>query len=455
MREHLIDIDGIDLADFLEIIWRKKLLIIVPTFLLVLAVGVISFLTPPKWEVDAVIQPSKFLIQTDQGQFVEIVVTDPKQIAGQINQASYNRLVAEEIGIDIREFPGIKAENLRDTKLVRISMRTRDAEKGKRILLSLFALLKEELDKKINVEMAGIDTEIALKENAILAHEIGIREQDNQIARLKLQIKDRENDIRIKENDIRKRKNDIQLNELEAESLEIDKEKIRKEIVAVENKLKISEDRVAGIHEEMKTVKERRDDIDAQMRKTIAERKQGTDALSLLLYSNEVQQNLQYYNTLDEKLSQERVNQENMRLDVRKMGEELRRIDNQIRRVVTVRDSIRAEIENILTMMTIIRTEIDRIENQIVTVRNGIEKIRNTVDTLRSEIGHLENKKARIDYARLVKEPTSSIGPVSPRKKVNITAAGMAGLFLFTMMAVVVDRIQKRRIRPEDSGGTQ
>jgi len=40
---------------------------------------------------------------------------------------------------------------------------------------------------------------------------------------------------------------------------------------------------------------------DKQLQKALAEKKQGNDAVALILYSNEVQQNLRYYNTLDEK----------------------------------------------------------------------------------------------------------------------------------------------------------
>lgn len=59
--------------------------------------------------------------------------------------------------------------------------------------------------------------------------------------------------------------------------------------------------------EEMKAVKGRIDEIDAQLQRVLAEKKQGGDGVSLLLYSKEVQQNLHYYNTLDEKLSTKKV----------------------------------------------------------------------------------------------------------------------------------------------------
>ncbi len=109
MDEHK---NEIELIDFLNVLWKRKWIIIAPTFLFVIAVGIISFLSPPKWEVDAIIVPSKFLIKTGGGQFKEALVVEPKLIAGQINQAVYNNIIAAELNMDIRKIPRLKAENL-------------------------------------------------------------------------------------------------------------------------------------------------------------------------------------------------------------------------------------------------------------------------------------------------------------------------------------------------------
>ena len=442
--------DEIELMDYLNVIWKRKWLIIVPTFFLALVAGIASFLTPPQWEVDAIIQPSKFFVQTEQGLFEEVVVVDPRQIAGQINQESYNRLIAAELNLDLRRFPELKSENLRDTKLVRVSVRENDIDKGKAILTSLFNHLKRELDRKIDVEMRGIDTQIFAKENSIKQNEIGIKEIENQIDLRKLKIKDRENEIKTRENEIKKRNNDIKFKELDVQSKEIDKERIRKEIEADHNKLKISEERVQSIMEEMKAVKGRIDEIDEQLRKALAEKKQGGDAVSLLLYSNEVQQNLRYYNTLDEKLSTEKVTQENLRLNIRDKQEQLRQIDTQIQQINTQKDSISAEIDNIMTQIAIVKTEIDKIKNEIESLRNDIAKIQNAITNVHSEIRLLEDKKARIDYAQLIKEPTASLYPVSPRKKVNVAIAGILGLVIFTILAFFLEYVEKQKAgKPE------
>ncbi|MCP2521099.1 Wzz/FepE/Etk N-terminal domain-containing protein, partial [SCandidatus Aminicenantes bacterium Aminicenantia_JdfR_composite] len=138
--------EEIELMDYLKVIWKRKWLIIIPTLICVIIAGIISFLLPKKWEIDTIILPSKMLIQTAQGGFEEVVVIDPKQIAGQINEKTYNNLIAAELNLSIREFPKLKAENLRDTKLIRVSIVESDIEKAKSILYSLFKHLKRDLD---------------------------------------------------------------------------------------------------------------------------------------------------------------------------------------------------------------------------------------------------------------------------------------------------------------------
>lgn len=369
--------DEIELMDYLNVIWKKKWLIILPTLFCVIIVGIISFSLPHIWEVDAVIQPSKFFVQTEGGQFQEVLVASPKQIAGQINQQSYSPLIAAQLNLDIRVFPKLKAENLRDTNLVRVSVRENDAEKAKLILSSLFNHLKTVMDKKIDVEIKGIDTRIETQENSIKHNE--------------LTIKDKLNEIKLKQ---------------------IEKNMKSQEILSAVNKVKISEDRGKSILNELKTVKERINEIEKQQKNAFAEKKEGAEALGLLLYSNEIQNNLRYYNTLDEKLSSEKITQENLDLQIKSGKEEIRKLDTQIGNV---------------------KTEID--------------KIKNTTENIKNEISLLSERKGRIDYAQLIKEPTSSLYPVSPRKKLNILIAGILSLMIFTILAFFLEYIRKNKAK--------
>jgi len=305
MNEHE---DEFALMDYLSIIWKRKWLIVIPTLFLIIAVGIISFLLPPKWEIDALIQPSKFLVQTEGGQFEEIVVVDPRQIAGQINQESYNHLIATQLNLDIREFPKLKAENLRDTNLVRVSIKEKDAEKAKLILYSLFNHLKGQLDEKVDIEMKTIEKKIKANKSKL--------------------------------NIIKQRKKDIE-KEMDA---------IRKRIEALEKEQQLS------------LKKENRSE---------------SESLAMLLYSNEIQQSLEYHNTLNELLSRKKIEEEDMNF----------------------------------------------------------------------EIDNLNERKGRLDYAQLIKEPTSSLYPVSPKKKLNVLIASILGLMAFTMLAFFLESLEKHKAK--------
>jgi LPS O-antigen subunit length determinant protein (WzzB/FepE family) len=367
--------EDIELMDYLNVIWRKKWLIILPTLFLCLVAGVVSFILPPKWDIDAILLPSKFFVQTTQGQFEEVIVADPKQIAGQINEEAYNRLISVELNLDMKKFPKPRARNLSDTKLVSVKVREKDVEKGKAVLSSLLNHLKQEFDRKINVEIKSIDSEIS-------TNEISIKKND-------LLIKEKLNAIKLKE---------------------IEKIKIKQEILSAENKLKISEERFTSITEEMKSVKKRIDEIEEQLKKTLDAERQGSDAIGLLLYSNEVQNNLRYYNTLDEKLSTEKITQENSRLFIKDKSEQINQVN--------------AEIE-------LLKIEIDKIKNETEDIIN-----KNNL---------LNEKKGRIDYTQIVKEPTQTVSPVWPRKRLIVTITGVLSLLVFTVVGFFLEYLEKKK----------
>ncbi len=347
------------LMDFLLVIWKRKWLILLPSFALAVLAGLASFLMPRKFEVDSIIRPSMIFAQNEQGNFQEVVVVDPRQIAGQINQKSYDRLIASQLKINIANFPGLRAENLRDTQLIRVSLRDRDVSQGSDILLALFKLLEKDFNRKIEVEIKSIDAQVKANEFEI------------------------------------NRKN------LDIKSLEIDQTRNREESRSAANKLKISEARYEGLSQEMKSVRQRIDGLEGQQKEVLKSQPEGGTAISLLLYSSEVQQNLRYYNDLNEKLSTERMAQEDYRLAMKSAEQKIGQLATQI-------DRLKSEIEN-----------------------------------LQSQISLYNEKKARIDYAQLIKEPTPSVYPVSPKKPFIVLVAGLVGLFIFAPLAFLMEYLKK------------
>jgi hypothetical protein len=357
----------------------------------------LSITLPRKWEVDCILKPSKFFIQSETGEFKEITVINPQQISALINNGTYDKSIADELGLVLKKFPGLRARELVGTKLIQVSLRTPDIEEGKSILHSLFKYVRRDLDSKIELEMKGLENLIENNKNFVQQKELSIM--------------DKQNEIKVIENENKLNKIDIQENERH----ELEK---RQEIASVENLLKISQKREESILSELNEVKERIKVIEEQHLKALSEEKKEENALGLLLYSNVVQQNMQYYNTLDKELFTERINQENWMLSIKMKEGEIKNLQDQTART---------------------KTKMDTLNTYISDKKNEIEKIRNNIRNIQNSIALLEERKSKIDYTQLVKQPTSSLSPVSPKRRLNILIAFVLGITVFTLFAFILE----------------
>jgi len=358
-----------ELMAYLDILLKRKWLILLPTVGCALAAVVISLFLPKIWEITAILQPGRFSVQTGTGQFEEVVVTDPKQIAGQINQEAYNTIVAAELNLDVRNIPKIRAENLRDTKLVKMSIRDKDVPTSRAVLAEIFTLIKADLDKKVDVEIKSLESEILSNEN------------------------------KIKEKNL----------DIQAKGYEIDS--LKEEVNILKNKLAISEARDKSLIGEQSAVKKRIEALDEQNKKVLAEKRDSAEAMGLLLYSNEIQQSLRYLGTLERNLSDERVNQEDIKNSVSKRISKIKR--------------------------TGILIEINKAR----------------IEELKNKNSLLNQKRGRIDYTLLLKEPQASANPVAPSKVKNAFLAGMASLFVFTFLALIIEFYGRYKKREDPAPG--
>ena len=94
MRPDETELESVDLMHYIDIAWKRRWQIIIPTVIVAVLAGIVSLLLPKVWEVDAIIIPSKFLAQNEAGEFREILVASPIQIAGQISQRSYDAVIS-------------------------------------------------------------------------------------------------------------------------------------------------------------------------------------------------------------------------------------------------------------------------------------------------------------------------------------------------------------------------
>jgi hypothetical protein len=189
--------------------------------------------------------------------------------------------------------------------------------------------------------------------------------------------------------------------------LEIQKTKSRAQIASEEVKLKISEEYLRNISLELTLAKARTDALEEQLKKSIEGQQKGNDAISLglLLYSSQVQSHFQYYGALGEKLNTEKVLQENSRLNIKSKAEDRKESDARI----------------------------------------GI--LKNDVDNIGNTIKLILERKARIRYAEIIKDPVALAYPFSQRKAMYFLWGALIGLAVFSLAALFLERCDQYRSR--------
>ncbi|MGQ9617988.1 MAG: Wzz/FepE/Etk N-terminal domain-containing protein [Candidatus Aminicenantia bacterium] len=379
--------EEIELMEIFNVLWRRKLLIILGVLICTITTWVVSFLLKPVYEISAVVQTAKIFVQDQSGRYEEISIENPKQIASRITEKSYDTVVANELKISLEEFPEIEAEEIRDTFLVRISTRDHEIERGKKIISSIIKYLKKDIDEKVDAELKAIDTQIDTNKSKIKS--------------LNLSIQDKKNEIK-----------DI---ELIIQSKEIQKGTLYKDIEATKNKIKISEERTKTLLDEMKVVKEKMDKLEEESRKALKEGGDEKNAIPMLLYSNEIQNNLRYYNSLEERLSQEKINFENLNVHLSVKEHDLKQLN----------------------------IDISQLKNKIDIVKNEIEKIKTEIEEHKNTIDSLKQKKRLIDKTSVVKPPTPSLYPVFPKKRLNVAITFILSSIFFSLLAFFIEYIEK------------
>jgi chromosome segregation ATPase len=211
---------------------------------------------------------------------------------------------------------------------------------------------------------------------------------------------------------------------------------LSKVIESESKKISIADERIKEIEQEMKEIKQRIDELYEQQKKALSQEKPGGEAISMLLYSNEIQKNLQYYNELGRNVSDIKLEREDRRLTVENNKETRKQIDKDIDQIVIAKDTIHADMKNINTRIAGIKNDIEKIKNNIAGVRIQKEKKKYEIDTLESNVALLEGQKARASYAQLVKEPQLVQMGKNPLM-LNVIIVGVISITMFTFLAIL------------------
>jgi uncharacterized protein involved in exopolysaccharide biosynthesis len=363
-EEYFVDQSrGLGLMDMVMLVWRRRWLIAIPTLGVALLAGLMTFFLPKEWKISTVIQVGRYINQSPAGALAEIPVIDPRSLAARINQEAYSSLVARKLNVRLDAVPAFAADNPVNTDIVLIVVRDRNPRFSATALETLLTVLREDLDRRIELERKRLELMIDNGNNIVLQKNL---------------------DIRIKE---------------------LEKDRIRMKISSARTRSEISEARAVRLLEEMKAVKARTDAISDGKIAALGEKKDAGEALSFLVYSNEILQNLRYYGTIEDSLNAERIQREELRLAAESDQSSLKDIDATI------------------------------------------EKVRSEIADWNTQIALFRRILAGTEPTSFLKEPTISPRPVGPSKRKNAFRAGLLALILFTGVAFFLDGLQRHQAR--------
>lgn len=324
--------DEIDLRKYINVIIRRKKLILGIFIAAVVITAIISLQMPKVYKISTLIEPPVIGINNAGG---PVFADSTLSIKARIDAGAFDSNIIKALELDPRK-PGIKVHisELKDSTLLNISLNKPESEKelGIKILSQYLKELTNFYESAIEFKRKEIDRQISFTSN-------GIKNTNNS----------------------------IKLNE---------------------ESIKIVEVREKELMDELKSAKVNTEQL-LTKRDGLLEKKAPENDMSSLLYTNTIQQNIAYFNQLN----------------------------NQIAGNKTTKES----------MANTIKTQLNDINNSNM------------------EIERLKAVKESIRNIKLVNEPQASFKPVGSNRTQNVILAGMLSLMFGVFLAFVLEFLQKNK----------
>jgi len=202
--------DEIDLMDYVKVIIKRKRLILTIFLGSAIVAGVFSFMMAKVYKIDT---------SLEVGRIGSSMIEAPGQVIEKIKGDVYGIFIREKLEILEQDYPKIKTENPKDTRLMNIKIESSETEKAKNILKKFNSLILAEHQEKIENKKELIEKDIKTAEEKIKLVESDIEKTKNKIKPV--------------ENDIKRVENKIEYTKEEKENLE-DKVEALEEVLVYE-----------------------------------------------------------------------------------------------------------------------------------------------------------------------------------------------------------------------------
>ncbi len=268
--------DEIELIDLLRVLWKWKWMIILITFVCMLAAGVFSFMMPKIYKVSTAIEPG--IIGMDKNGS-PVYLGSAENIKAKIESGIYNSRILKNLNIDSREIQiKFKVANPKSTELIKVSSEwTQDQiATGTKVLEQLLIELSHDYKNIIQAKTEGIDKEILYKLS-----------------------------------DIQGKKNQIEFKQAALKNIKEWKNQLNRKLMT--------------LNDDIKKIKQQRDKI--------LESKTGEDSSILSLFFTSVQQNMVNFNQLNYQLNELTSKENEMSSEVEQLKQDINHINTEINRL--------------------------------------------------------------------------------------------------------------------------
>jgi len=208
----------------------------------------------------------------------------------------------------------------------------------------------------------------------------------------------------------------------------IDKFKeILNEIVFYINQIKLLKDAETKIMRQVKIIDENTESIIKQRDRMLSEGGKA-DPVALLLYSNTIQQNIAYKDTLNTTLQ---ANREEQGVQQRLLENSERNLSNQL----------------LIMEKLIKKTDIGQDFSEFISRYDSLLTERPSLKRLLEKLKEVRTEEEATDVKliHVVQEPSASSKPIQPRRTRMVMIGGFLSLFLGFFLALIVDFIRKSK----------
>ncbi len=367
--------EEIDLTDLISVLWRRRWFMLIVILVITGIAAAYAFLSTPKYEIVSQVKPGITGYNQDGSPRHTL---RPKDIKEWFDKKAYLSIIERNhLVTGTKGLPDITASNPRNADVISISFFWPDPAQGR----ALFSAIFEDFKKTSSMN---------LKQNLAVARQ----ELAEKIATKKRQI------------------NEL---DIEAEKISNDIGKQRNQIGVLKAGIDFSKKERAQLEQLIKNLKIQVDSIDKNTADLLTQRNSllssSDDKLSLLMYSNIIQQNIAYITNLYQRINDLENQVNKSKLDEISKKKAIKDIEAAIR-----------ELE--LKKAKELPLERAALEERIATLKVRLDSL---------------------SPIEIVQAPFSSTRPVKPAKKKVVAIAFVFGCFVAVFAAFIVDFLARSK----------